>query len=113
MLKVGDIAPEFVQTTHLGESLSLSNLRGRKVLLWFFPEAGSPRCTTEAKSFQEHRHYFDENNVALLGGSFDTVEDNAAFARKLNLDFSLLWDPSRTLGLAFGACRDEKTRYPE
>ena len=69
MLEVGDNAPEFTQLTHQGKSVSLADLRGRKVLLWFFPEAGSPGCTTEAKSFQEHRPYFDENNVMLVGAN--------------------------------------------
>ena len=113
MLKVGDLAPQFTQATHQGTSVSLSDLRGRKVLLWFFPEAGSPGCTTEASSFQEHRSYFDENNVMLLGASFDSVEDNAAFAKKLGLDFPLLCDTRRLVALAYGACGDPKARYPE
>src|SRR5215469_15232863 len=113
MLKPGELAPEFTQTTHQGESLSLAELRGRKVLLWFFPEAGSPGCTTEAKSFQEHRPYFDESNVVLLGASFDSIEENAAFAQKLGLAFPLLCDTDRVLALAYGACQDAKARYPE
>jgi thioredoxin-dependent peroxiredoxin len=113
MLKVGDPGPEFTQTTHEGKSLSLADLRGHKVLIWFFPEAGSPACTTEAKSFQEHRPYFDEANVRLIGVSFDQIEDNAAFARKLGLDFPLLSDTGRVLALAYGACSDPKARYPE
>jgi peroxiredoxin Q/BCP len=113
MLEVGDTAPEFTQLTHQGKSVSLADLRGRKVLLWFFPEAGSPGCTTEAKSLQEHRPYFDENNVVLVGASFDTVEESAAFAQKLGLDFPLLCDTSRIVALAYGACDDPKARYPE
>ena len=113
MLEVGDTAPDFTQITHQGKSISLADLRGRKVLLWFFPEAGSPACTTEAKSFQEHRSYFDEYNVALLGASFDTVEENAGFAQKLGLDFPLLCDTTRAVGLAYGACQGPKARYPE
>jgi peroxiredoxin Q/BCP len=113
MLKVGDTAPEFTQFTHRGNSVSLADLRGRKVLLWFFPEASSPGCTTEAKSLQEHRPYFDENNVMLLGASFDTAEENAAFAQKLSLDFPLLCDTTRAVALAYGACQDPKARYPE
>jgi len=113
MLKVGDPAPEFIQITHQGKSVSLAELRGHKVLLWFFPEAGSPACTTEAKSFQEHRSYFDEHNVMLLGASFDTIEENAIFAQKLGLDFPLLCDTTRTVALAYGACQDPKARYPE
>jgi peroxiredoxin Q/BCP len=113
MLRVGDTAPEFTQLSHESKLVSLAELRGRKVLLWFFPEAGSPGCTTEARSFQEHRPYFDENNVVLLGASFDTVEDNAAFAHTLGLDLPLLCDTNRVLGLAYGACGDVKSRYPE
>jgi thioredoxin-dependent peroxiredoxin len=113
MLKIGDPAPEFTQITHQGKLISLADLRGHRVLLWFFPEAGSPGCTTEARSFQEHRPYFDENNVMLLGASFDTVEDNAAFAQKLGLDFPLLCDTGRIVALAYGACQNPKARYPE
>ena len=113
MLKVGDTAPEFIQITHQGKSVSLAELRGHKVLLWFFPEAGSPACTTEAKSFQEHRSYFDEHNVMLLGASFDTIEENAIFAQKLGLDSPLLSDTTRVMALSYGACQDPKARYPE
>lgn len=113
MIKVGDTAPEFTQTTYEGKLVSLADLRGRKVLIWFFPEAGSPACTTEAKSFQEHLPYFDESNVALLGASFDQVEDSAAFAQKLGLEFPLLCDTSRVLALSYGACDDPRAHYPE
>ena len=113
MLKSGELAPEFTQITHQGNSLSLSSLRGRKVLIWFFPEAGSPGCTTEAKSFQDHRPFFDDNNIALLGVSFDQVEDNAAFAQRLGLSFPLLCDTDRSVALAYGACNDPKARYPD
>ena len=113
MVQPGEIAPEFTQKTHQGNSLSLASLRGRKVLLWFFPEAGSPGCTTEAKSLQEHRPFFDENNVVLLGASFDQVEDSAAFANRLSLSFPLLCDNDRSVALAYGACQDSKARYPD
>jgi thioredoxin-dependent peroxiredoxin len=113
MLRVGDKAPEFTLISHEGGQISLAELRGHKVLLWFFPEAGSPGCSTEAKSFQEHRPYFDENNVVLLGVSFDSIEDNADFAQKLGLDFSLLCDTARVVAIAYGACQDAKARYPE
>lgn len=113
MVKPGELAPEFTQRTHYSNSLSLATLRGRKVLLWFFPEAGSPGCTTEAKSLQEHRPFFDENNVVLIGASFDQVEDNAAFAERLDLSFPLVCDTDRSVALAYGACQDPKARYPD
>jgi thioredoxin-dependent peroxiredoxin len=113
VIKPGDIAPDFTGITHEAKSLSLADLRGRKVLIWFFPEAGSPACTTEGRSFQEHLSYYDENNVVLLGASFDTVEENARFAQTLGLAFPLLCDTTRAVALAYGACEDTKARYPE
>jgi thioredoxin-dependent peroxiredoxin len=113
MLKAGQPAPEFTATTHHGKSLSLSELRGHKVLIWFFPEAGTPGCTTEGRSFQEQRNYFDENNVVVLGASFNSVEENAAFANRNQFDFPLLCDGSRALALAYGACASASARNPE
>jgi peroxiredoxin Q/BCP len=113
MLRVGEAAPEFCRTTHQGDSLSLGELRGHKVLIWFFPEAGSPGCTTEARGFQAHRSYFSESNVVVLGASFNSTEENAAFAEQLGLDFPLLSDTDRTMALAYGACDDAKARYPD
>jgi thioredoxin-dependent peroxiredoxin len=113
MVKPGELAPEFIQRTHQGNLLSLASLRGRKVLLWFFPEAGSPGCSTEARSLQEHRSFFDESNIALIGASFDQVEDNAAFAQRLGLSFPLLCDGDRSVALAYGACQDTRARYPD
>jgi peroxiredoxin Q/BCP len=113
MLQVGEPAPEFTLTTHQGKSVSLGDFRGHKVLIWFFPEAGSPGCTTEARSFRDHQSFFDENNVKLLGASFNTAEENAGFAAKNGLDFLLLCDTDHALALAYGACADSKARYPD
>jgi peroxiredoxin Q/BCP len=113
MLQVGEPAPEFTLTTHQGKPVSLGDFRGHKVLIWFFPEAGSPGCTTEARSFRDHRGYFDENNVVVLGASFNTVEENAAFAAKQGLAFPLVCDTDHALALHYGACADLKARYPD
>jgi peroxiredoxin Q/BCP len=113
MLQVGERAPEFTLTTHQGKPVSLGDFRGHKVLIWFFPEAGSPGCTTEARSFRDHRGYFDENNVVVLGASFNTVEENAAFAAKQGLAFPLVCDTDHVLALHYGACADLKARYPD
>ncbi|HKV54867.1 MAG TPA: peroxiredoxin [Candidatus Binataceae bacterium] len=113
MLEAGVDAPDFTAVTHEGKSLSLRDLAGRKVLLWFFPEAGTPGCTTEGISFRDQRGYFDEYNVALLGVSFNTIEENGAFVEKHGLGFPLLCDTTRALALAYGACQSPKDRYPE
>jgi peroxiredoxin Q/BCP len=110
-LQPGDDAPDFVLTTHEGQTLSLVDLHGHKVLIWFYPEADTPGCTIEGRGFRDQKDYFDQNNILVLGASFDTVEQNAAFAHKNAFNFPLLCDTDRTLGLACGACTSPKDRY--
>jgi thioredoxin-dependent peroxiredoxin len=111
MLKAGDEAPDFTLTTHEGKALRLASLRGKKVLLWFYPQAATPGCTTEGCSLRDNYNYYEENGIAVLGVSFDPVEDNAAFARKFGFPFTLLCDTERKVGLAYGACGSPKASY--
>jgi thioredoxin-dependent peroxiredoxin len=113
MLKAGDEAPDFTLTTHQGEPLRLSGLRGRKVLLWFYPQANTPGCTAEGCSLRDNYSYYEENGIAVLGVSFDPVEDNAAFAGKYAFPFTLLSDTDRAVALAYGACDSPKATYAE
>lgn len=113
MLKVGDSAPDFKLSDHRGGRFVLSAHRGRKVLLWFFPEAGTPGCTTEGRGFRDAAEYYDESRVDVVGISFDTVEANAEFARREGFAFPLLSDPDRTAALAYGACADKRARYAD
>ena len=111
MLKAGDIAPDFTVTTHEGKPLTLSSLRGHKVLLWFYPKADTPGCTAEGCSLRDQYSYYQENGIIVLGVSFDNVEDNAAFVKKFSFPFTLLCDTERKLGLAYGACDSPKAGY--
>ena len=113
MLKVGDLAPDFTLPAHNGAPFALASLRGRRVFLWFFPEADTPGCSLEGRGLRDHREYFEEGEIEIVGVSFDAVADNAAFARKYNFGFKLLSDISHEVALAFGACDSLKTRYPE
>jgi peroxiredoxin Q/BCP len=113
MLKAGDTAPDFTVMTHEGKPLNLSSLRGHKVLLWFYPQADTPGCTAEGCSIRDQYSYYEENNIVVLGVSFDSVEDNAAFVRKFNFPFTLLSDTRRGVGIAYGACDNPKARYAE
>ncbi len=113
MLKAGDNAPNFTVMTHEGKPLSLSSLRGRKILLWFYPQAATPGCTAEGCSIRDQYNYFEENGIVVLGVSFDSVEDNAAFAQKFGFPFTLLCDTERKVGLAYGACGSPKAGYAE
>jgi peroxiredoxin Q/BCP len=111
LLKVGDQAPDFTLQTHEGKSLSLSSLRGKRVLLWFYPKADTPGCTIEGKGFCSQYQDFADRDIAVLGVSFDKVHDNASFAKKFGFQYPLLCDTERTLGLAYGACDNAKAGY--
>ena len=113
MLRAGDPAPDFTLPADDGGQFKLSSLRGRSVLLWFFPEADTPGCSLEGRGLRDHREYFDQSAIEVVGVSFDSVADNAAFARKHNFGFRLLSDTTHEVALAYGACDNLKARYPE
>ena len=113
MIEVGQPAPDFTLAAHNGGNLSLKSLRGAKVLLWFFVEANTPGCALEGRGFRDHQSYFDENNIRVVGVSFDSPEDNAAFARKYAFGFPLLSDRDHAVAIAYGACAEADARYPD
>jgi peroxiredoxin Q/BCP len=113
MLKVGDTAPDFTAQSHAGATVSLSDFRGKKILLWFYPEADTPGCTLEGRGFRDHQEYFDDNGIQIVGISFDAVDRNAAFAEKFHFKFPLLSDNDRKIALAFGACNAVKPQHAE
>jgi peroxiredoxin Q/BCP len=113
MLQAGDPAPDFTLPADDGGRLALSSLRGRMVFLWFFPEADTPGCSVEGRGLRDHREYFDQSAIEVIGISFNSVADNAAFGRKYNFGFRLLSDTTHEVALAYGACESLKTRYPE
>ena len=112
-VRVGEPAPDFTLVARDGKAVTLKNFRGAKVLLWFFVEAGTPGCTLEGRGFRDHQSYFDENNIRVVGVSFDTPEDNAAFAQKHPFGFPLLSDSDHAVAIAYGACSGADARYPE
>ncbi len=113
MLQVGEPAPEFTVQSHDGATVSLCTWRGKKVLLWFYPEAGTPGCTLEGRGFRDHQEYFDDNGIQILGVSFDPVDRNSAFALKCGFKFPLLCDVDRKIALAYGACSNAKAQSAE
>lgn len=113
MINVGELAPDFTLAAHDSTTLSLKSLRGAKVLLWFFVEAGTPGCTLEGRGFRDHQSYFVESNIRVVGVSFDSLEDNAAFARKYDFGFPLLSDADHAVAIGYGACSGEDARYPD
>jgi peroxiredoxin Q/BCP len=106
LLTQGQPAPDFAVTDHTGETVKLSDLAGKYVLLWFFPEADTPGCTTEGIGFRDRLGDLRDLGAVILGASFDSIEANKAFADKNDFPFVLLCDTSRDLGVKYGAADD-------
>ena len=96
-LEVGDRAPAFTLVDQHGEKVKLSDFKGRKVIVYFYPKADTPGCTIESCGFKELYPQFQERGIEILGCSFDTVDENAAFAEKFDLPYSLLCDVDREI----------------
>jgi peroxiredoxin Q/BCP len=105
MLKEGDKAPDFHLKADDGQEISLSALRGKPVVLYFYPKANTPGCTIEANEFRELKPKFDMSDVVLLGCSADKVESQAKFKAKYKLNFALLSDPDFNAIEAYDARR--------
>ena len=101
MLDVGAAAPDFELPDQNGDLVSLSDYRGQKVVLWFYPRANTEGCTMEACSFRDNWDAFEERDIAVLGVSNDPVEDLAAFTEKYDLPFTLLSDGEGAVATAY------------
>jgi len=92
MVEVGQPAPDFALPDQNGEPVRLSDLRGRRVVVYFYPKADTPGCTTQACGIRDHTADYDAADAVVLGISPDTVKDVKAFADKFDLRFRLLAD---------------------
>jgi len=101
MLSVGEKAPAFELDNHRGETISLSAVDGEYSVVYFYPRADTPGCTTEAKSFRDQFEKFEQRGITVFGISDDPIEDLAAFAEKHDLPFDLLSDPDGEVGRAY------------
>jgi thioredoxin-dependent peroxiredoxin len=93
MLKEGDQAPAFRLKADDGKEISLADLRGKAVVLYFYPRAMTPGCTLETQNFRDLKPQFDKAGAVILGCSGDTVEAQAKFHAKEKVNFPLLSDP--------------------
>ena len=109
MLSEGEQAPDFTLRDQHGEEVTLSGLRGQTVVLYFYPRADTPGCTTQACGVRDHRADYETAGARVLGISPDTVEDIAAFAGKYDLGFTLLADPDHEVADAYGAWGEKKS----
>jgi len=109
-LSEGDAAPEIELQDERGEGFRLSALRGRKVVLYFYPRANTPGCTTEACEFRDLAAEFAGRNAAIVGVSPDTPAAQMKFKTAKSLPFTLLADVDRRAAQAYGVWK-RKTMY--
>ena len=109
-LKEGDIAPDFELPASSGEIVRLSSLRGRKVVLYFYPRDDTPGCTREACSFRDNLPKFEGMDAVVLGVSKDSLDSHAKFIAKYSLNFTLLSDEKLQAHKLYDTWR-EKSNY--
>lgn len=108
MLEVGSFAPDFTLLDKDGNEVTLSDFRGKKVVLYFYPKDNTPGCTRQACAFAGAYAGFREKNIAVIGVSRDSVASHAKFAEKYNLPFTLLSDPELVAIKAYGVWQEKK-----
>jgi peroxiredoxin Q/BCP len=102
ILKEGDKAPDFLLPSQDGNPLRLSDLRGKNVVLYFYPKDDTPGCTKEACSFRDDLSRFKDLKTEILGVSTDNVKSHKEFQQKYGLNFRLLADPHKKVTKLYG-----------
>lgn len=108
MLETGSKAPEFMLPDQNGEMHSLSDYKGKKVILYFYPKDNTPGCTKQACGFAERYPQFTEKGAVILGVSKDSVKSHKNFETKYSLPFPLLSDPELTVIRAYDVWQEKK-----
>lgn len=108
MLEVGTKAPDFTLPDQNGEEKSLSDFKGQKVILYFYPKDNTPGCTKQACGFSERYPQFTEKGAVVIGISKDTVASHKKFEEKYGLAFTLLADPELTAIKAYDVWKEKK-----
>ena len=108
MLEVGSFAPNFTLLDKDGNEVTLSDFRGKKVVLYFYPKDNTPGCTRQACAFAGAYAGFREKDIVIIGVSRDSVASHAKFAEKYNLPFTILSDPELVAIKAYGVWQEKK-----
>jgi thioredoxin-dependent peroxiredoxin len=103
ILKVGDSARPFELPSETGEKVKLSDFRGKRVVLFFYPKDNTSGCTTQACGFRDNYPVIEEKNAVVLGVSPDDEASHQGFKTKYNLPFTLLVDADHKVAEAYGA----------
>ena len=111
MIEEGKPAPDFELKSDAGESVRLSSLRGRPVVLYFYPKDDTPGCTTQACGIRDSYDAFRERGALMFGISADSEASHAEFKAKYQLPFTLLAVPEREVGEAYGVIREDSPYF--
>ena len=110
MIKIGAAAPDFTAPADGGGSIRLKDLRGKKVVLYFYPKDNTPGCTTESCDFRDAHAQFQAKDAVILGISPDSVKSHDKFKQKFDLPFALISDEDHKIAEAYGVWQ-EKSMY--
>jgi len=99
---VGEIAPDFTATTDTGTTIRLSDMRGQRVILYFYPKDNTPGCTAQSCGFRDSYPQIVEKNAVVLGVSPDNAKSHQKFKTRFNLPFTLLVDTDHRIAEAYG-----------
>lgn len=108
MLKVGDKAPDFTLNDQSGNSVSLNDFLGKKVIVYFYPKDNTPGCTRQACAFAANYEKYCEKGIVVLGISKDDVKSHERFSSKFSLPFIILSDPELKAIKEYGAWGEKK-----
>ena len=111
MVEEGKPAPDFELESDSGETIRLSELRGKPVVLYFYPKNDTPGCTRQACGIRDVYGEFERAGVVVLGVSADSQASHERFKSKYSLPFTLLADPEHRLGEPYGVAREGKNSY--
>jgi len=109
-LKVGDKAPDFSLPSGAGQTITLKSLRGKQVVLYFYPKDDTPGCTKEACSFRDEITQIEKAHAVVLGVSTDGLASHQKFSKKYGLPFALLSDEGLVVAKAYGVYK-QKSMY--
>ncbi|MBQ7845394.1 MAG: thioredoxin-dependent thiol peroxidase [Clostridia bacterium] len=108
MLEIGSIAPDFTLQDQHGNTISLHDFAGKRIVLYFYPKDNTPGCTRQACAFAGAYATFRDNDIVVIGISKDSVASHQKFAQKYDLPFILLSDPERQAIEAYGVWQEKK-----
>jgi thioredoxin-dependent peroxiredoxin len=108
VVREGDVAPDFTLRSDSGEEVTLSSLRGKPVVLYFYPKDDTPGCTTQACGIRDAYEQFERTGAVVLGVSPDDVKRHVKFKEKYNLPFTLLADPEHEVAERYGVWGEKR-----